>query len=94
MAAIKGVLKDYGHITVKQAMAKYAPAGDGANDPDAYARSVARRMKVTIDTYIDTLSASQLDTFAEAIKTVEGWIVGTAFKRKDPKIPEEIRRRL
>jgi hypothetical protein len=94
MDAIKKVLKAYGHITVKKAMAKYAPAGDGANDPDAYAKSVAKRMKVTVETYVDTLSDSQLDTFAEAIKTVEGWIVGNAFTRKDPKLPEEIRKRL
>lgn len=94
MAAIPKVLKDFGHVTVKQAMGRYAPKGDGSNDPEAYARSVARKMKVTVDTYVDTLSDAQLETFAEAIKTVEGWIVGNAFTKKDPKLPEDIRRRL
>jgi hypothetical protein len=87
------VITGYGHIKVKAAMAKYAPASDG-NDPDAYAKSVAKKMGVTVDDYVDTLTGDQLNTFAEAVKTVEGWNPGNAFKRDDPKLPEEIRSRL
>jgi hypothetical protein len=94
LAAIAKVLKGYGKITVKQAMNKYAPSGDGANDPDQYARMVAKAMGAEMDTGLDTLSDGQMTKFAEKIKQVEGWKPGTAFKRDDPKVPEEIRKRL
>lgn len=93
LAAIVKVLKGYGHISVKDAMAKYAPASDG-NDPDAYAQSVAKKMGVTVETFVDALDSSQLDKFAEGVKTFEGWKAGTAYKRDDSKLPEEIRQRL
>jgi hypothetical protein len=94
MQAISAVLKGYGHVTVKQAMNKYAPSGDGANDPDQYARIVASRMGVTIDSFVDSLSDAQLSNFAEQIKTVEGWKAGTTYKRDDPKLPNDVRKRL
>lgn len=51
-------------------------------------------MKVTVDTFVDELTNSQLDTFADAVKVFEGWKAGAVFKRDDPKLPEEIRNRL
>ena len=93
LAAITQVVKGYGHVTVKAAMAKYAPASDG-NDPVAYAKSVAKKMGVSVDDYVDALTEDQLNKFAEGIKTFEGWKEGTSFKRDDPKLPEEIRSRL
>ena len=88
--AIKKVLHGYGHITVAKAMNKYAPAGDGANDPDAYARSVAKQMGVAVDAYVDALDDAQMDVFATAIKRVEGWTEGTAFRLDDPSLPAEV----
>jgi hypothetical protein len=93
-AAISRVLRGYGHITVQKAMEKYAPAGDGSNDPNAYARNVASRMGVTVGTFLDTLNDSQLETFATAVKGVEGWITGKAFARDDASLPQDIRSRL
>ncbi|HEV2780489.1 MAG TPA: peptidoglycan-binding protein [Actinophytocola sp.] len=90
--AIKQVLHNYGHITVAKAMAKYAPAGDGANDPDAYARSVAKQMGVSIDTYVDELDDSQMDIFATAIKRVEGWTEGETYALDDPNLPADVQR--
>jgi hypothetical protein len=88
--AIKAVLKGYGNVTVAKAMSKYAPAGDGANDPDAYARSVAKDMGVPVDTNVQNLDDAQMETFAEAIKKVEGWKEGTVNALDDPKLPAEV----
>jgi hypothetical protein len=90
-AAIAQVLRGYGHITVAQAMAKYAPAGDGANDPDAYARSVARQMGVAVDTYIDALDDAQMAVFSTAIQQVEGWTVGTTNALDDESLPDAVK---
>jgi hypothetical protein len=90
MAIIK-LLQGYGHITVAQAMGKYAPKGDGNNDPIKYAQAVAKRMGVRVNTFVDTLADEQLSVFAEAIKTVEGWKPGTVYARDDQKLPKEIR---
>jgi len=88
-AAIKLVLQHYGHITVQAAMNKYAPASDN-NDPKSYAATVAKHMGVTTETYVDTLDDGQLDTFAQAIKQVEGWIEGHTFALDDASLPAEV----
>jgi hypothetical protein len=90
--AIKAVLKGYGNVTVAKAMSKYAPAGDGANDPDAYARSVAKDMGVPVTTSVQDLDDAQMETFAEAIKKVEGWKEGTTHALDDPQLPAEVRK--
>lgn len=93
-AAILKLLKDYGHITILDTMKKYAPKGDGKNNPEAYAAAVAKRVGVTIDTYLDTLSEAQKQKFAAEIKRIEGWEAGTSFARDDAKLPDEIKQRL
>lgn len=90
--AIKAVLKGYGNVTVAKAMSKYAPAGDGDNDPDRYARSVAKDMGVSVDTNVQDLDDAQMETFAEAIKKVEGWKEGTTYSLDDPKLPVEVQK--
>ncbi|MEP7229794.1 MAG: DUF4157 domain-containing protein [Ginsengibacter sp.] len=91
---IISVLAGYGHVTIGQAMKKYAPVGDAGNDPDKYARSVARTLGADVNTFVDTLSDEQMAIFASEIKRVEGWIPGKAFSRDDANLPEEIRKRL
>jgi len=93
LKAIVKVLENYGHVSITDAMAKYAPASDG-NDPVAYAKTVAKNIGVPPETFVDELDSSQLDKFAEGIKTFEGWKAGTTYKRDDAKLPEEIRNRL
>lgn len=90
------VLKIYGHVTITQAINKYAPRGDGKNDPDKYGREVATGIGggVKTSTYIDTLNSDQLDKFAEQIKRVEGWVVGNTIDRHSTDLPDEIRGRL
>ena len=56
---------------------KYAPAGDGHNDPDAYARFLGKH-GVDLHKPVD----QQVDAVAEAIKKQEGWIPGIIEKQK------------
>jgi hypothetical protein len=90
MVAITQVLQHYGHVTVADAMSRYAPAADN-NDPAAYAASVARGMGVTTGTYVDTLNQGQLTTFAQEIRRVEGWREGTTYTLDDPNLPAAVR---
>jgi hypothetical protein len=89
--AIKSVLRHYGHVTVSTAMSHYAPKGDGANDPDAYANHVAKQMGVPVTTYVDTLDDGKLDTFAMAIRQFEGWVPGHTFTLDDPTLPRAVK---
>ena len=91
MTAITQVLRHYGHVTVADAMSRYAPAAD-RNDPVAYAAGVARAMGVGTDAYVDTLTQEQLDTFALEIRRVEGWRAGTSYPPDDPNLPAAVRR--
>jgi hypothetical protein len=90
MAAITQVLRNYGHVTVAQAMNTYAPAGDH-NDPVAYAATVARGIGVQPGTYVDSLSQEQLDRFAQEVRRVEGWREGTTYRLDDPNLPAAVR---
>ena len=90
-AAIKSVLHHYGHVTVAQAMNRYAPSSDN-NDPDAYARHVAGQMGVPVTTYVDQLSDDQLTVFATAIRGVEGWTVGHSYTLTDPALPDAVKK--
>ena len=91
MTAITQVLRNYGHVTVSQAMNTYAPAGDH-NDPVAYAATVARAIGVQPGTYVDSLSQEQLDRFAQEVRRVEGWREGTTYRLDDPNLPAAVRR--
>lgn len=54
----------------------YAPAGDG-NDPKGYAKFVAARIGVSINTTINSLSPRQKADMIEAMKLAEGFKEGT-----------------
>jgi putative peptidoglycan binding protein len=90
-AAIALKLHDYGHVTVFEAMQHYAPATDH-NDPGSYAATVAAHMNVTVDTYLDTLDAGQLQTFSEAIRQHEGWDAGHTYALDDPTLPPAVQK--
>jgi hypothetical protein len=91
MTAITRVLNGYGHVSVADAMSRYAPSTDN-NDPVAYSQAVSDAMGVTPQTYVDTLSQEQLNQFAQEIKRVEGWQVGTTYRLDDPNLPAAVRR--
>jgi hypothetical protein len=56
-------------LTIDQMMAKYAPAGQGNNNPTAYANTIASALGVSTDTTVaDALAGSTVDpsTFIDA----------------------------
>ena len=77
--AIKLFLGARSSKSITQIMEIYAPRGDGNNNPDAYARTIANRLAVPVSTLVVSLSEDQMITFASEIKRVEGWIPGTSY---------------
>jgi hypothetical protein len=62
--------------TILEMLKVYAPAEDG-NNPNSYAKFVASRMGVSVNTKINTLSPRQKADMIEAMKTAEGFKIGT-----------------
>jgi hypothetical protein len=81
-------------------MAMFAPAGDVGNEPSAYAKQVADALGVPVTTLVKSLTDAQIETFALAIQTVEGWKAGTTYDRRaqatkdNTDIPQAVRDRL
>ena len=55
-----------GHDTPRKLFAVWAPKGDGDNDPDSYARYVAKKMNISIDTPLK----ESLDVWINLIKAI------------------------
>lgn len=89
--AVVSVLKGYGRVTINQAMHKYAPKGDGKNDPGAYARTVAGALGVKDTAFLNTLDLTRM---AEVITGVETTTKGTSWPRSGLEGPGDIRMRL
>ncbi len=69
----------YNHLSVKDAIHKWAPFSDG-NNPENYSRRVSNMTGLAADAKISNLSDNDLFKIARAIQTVEGWGVGTEQK--------------
>lgn len=64
--AQKALLRSYvarGYDTPTKIAQRWAPAGDGKNDPGAYAKSIADKMGIGVN---DRIGAGQIDRFAQA----------------------------
>lgn len=61
----------YRNLTIRQAMAKYAPWTDN-NNPDSYAARVASAIGVPQGTVVGNLNDAQMQRMVEAIYRVEG----------------------
>ena len=76
-----------GYNTPNRIARRYAPAGDG-NDPDAYARNIARRMGIDVN---DPIKAGQIEAFVQAQARAEnvrfGARAGAAGARPGANIP-------
>jgi hypothetical protein len=94
LMAVVGVLRGYGRVTLSQAMQKYAPRTDGHNDPDKYASILSSGMRLSINTYLPSLSDEQMLRLAYLITGVERTAPGRTFSWDDPDLPGEIRQRL
>jgi hypothetical protein len=94
MDAIPKFLKAnrYGPLSLSGAFRKYAPKGDGKNDPEHYAQSVVDALAgdVTMDTTIDELTEEQLKVVAKAIAKMEGSVPGQELPLTDPSLPTAI----
>jgi len=89
-AAIPKRIKNFGHKTIAEAMEIYAPAKDGKNRPDNYAQAIAGRVGVKTSTYVDSLSESQIQKFADAITGVEVSKSGLWYTLTDLRLPAEV----
>ena len=78
MMAIKSLLRSnaYVNLTISQAIHKWAPAADN-NNPARYTRHVSQLTGLDATRTINSLSDAELDSVANAIRTHEGWRVGT-----------------
>jgi hypothetical protein len=94
LMAVVSVLRAYGRVTLSQAMHKYAPSTDGSNRPDDYAGTLAGRLRVSVNTYLPTLSDEQMLRLAFEITGVEHTAKGTPYPLSSPALPGEIRQRL
>jgi hypothetical protein len=90
--AIISLLKGWGPISILQAMRKYAPPVEG-NNPDLYAKNVAAKLRVSVNTLLSSLTPQQWSQMAAAITGVETTTPGRQMLRNDPRLPPEIRER-
>jgi hypothetical protein len=84
---------NYGPLGIAAAIRRYAPSGDGRNNPEQYAQSIVDALHgtVTLETRIDALSAEQMLEVQRAIERMEGTVAGDTFARDDPRLPVQVR---
>lgn len=71
--------KNYNNLSVAGAIHRWAPSSDG-NNPERYARKVSKMTGLPADAKINSLTDSDLQKVANAIKVIEGWNVGKEEK--------------
>jgi uncharacterized protein (TIGR02594 family) len=64
----------YVDLTIAKAIEKYAPPQE--NDTKAYIRDLTSRTGLSASTKLRNLSEKDLGSIADAIKVIEGWLVG------------------
>ncbi len=92
-AAIGRLLRGpgYANLSILQAFQRYAPAGDGGNNPAQYAADVAAGAGVSIETTINALSDEQLLLVQQKIEAIEGSVPGDTLTLDSPELPAEVR---
>ncbi|WP_020092304.1 hypothetical protein [Methylobacterium sp. 285MFTsu5.1] len=78
--------KGYKDLTIAQAIARWAPAGDG-NDPAGYAAQVAKAAGVGVDAPLASLTPEQRSKVLDAQQRKEGWIPGYQATASDAPAP-------
>lgn len=76
----------YSSLSILDAMKRYAPSGDGSNNPEYYARQIANAVAGgDVGTIVGTLDADQLRVYADTIEYVEthGSATGTIYGFED-----------
>ena len=72
--------KSYRNLSVSAAIHRWAPFGDGNNNPDSYSRKVSKMTGLSSDAKINSLNDSEMRRVANAIKIIEGWKPGKEEK--------------
>jgi hypothetical protein len=62
----------YGGMDIGSAISKYAPKGDGTNDPERYAANVAAALGVPVNTQLSDLTPQQRSAMLTAMEKQEG----------------------
>lgn len=80
MTAIKSLLrsKSYNNLSIANAISRWAPPSE--NDTAGYQRQLAKLTNLDINRTVSSLNDAELDSVANAIKKVEGYIVGREIK--------------
>lgn len=73
----------YKNLSIRDAIARYAPGSDG-NDPASYAAQMARAAGVGVDTRLSDLTPAQREKFLDAQRDKEGWRAGTTTGGASP----------
>ena len=73
----------YLDLNLVQAFQRYAPSGDGGNDPVAYATDVATAAAVPTSTLIGELTPEQMVAVQDKITQIEGSREGTIYSGVD-----------
>jgi murein DD-endopeptidase MepM/ murein hydrolase activator NlpD len=80
----------YVNLSILDAFKKYAPAGDGPNNPVAYANAVAAALGVPVSTRVGDLDDWQMSVMQDKIQEIEGVIPGASLAWDSDVIPIEI----
>lgn len=74
----------YGGMDIGRAISKYAPKGDGTNDPERYASNVAAALGVPVNTPLSDLTPQQRSAMLTAMEKQEGGSGGPATYSTTP----------
>lgn len=69
--------KHYINLPLHQVYHRWAPAGDGNNNPSAYANYVSKHSGIPLNKRISELSDIEIMRVAQAMQKFEGWSIGT-----------------
>lgn len=72
--------KNYVNLQLSQVYHRWAPKGDGNNNPDAYANYVSKHSGVPLNKKINELNDNEMMRVARAMQKFEGWSIGTEQK--------------
>ena len=69
--------KNYVRLSLRQVYHRWAPKGDGNNNPDGYANKVSKISGVPLNKTIQELNEDEMMRVARAMQQIEGWTIGT-----------------
>jgi hypothetical protein len=77
----------YANLSILAAFQRYAPAGDGGNNPTAYAQAVADAAGVDVSTSVGDLTDDQMQIMQNKIQEIEGTVEGDTLTWDSSDVP-------